>query len=245
LTETIDNAIALPLDAGIFYPEDETMKASGGVLTFALAAACLVGCVDRRYVITTDPPGAVVYRNDHYLGATPVDDHFIYYGKYHFTIVKEGYETLQVEQDISTPWYQYPGIDFIAEALVPYQVIDRREFHYKLEPRKLPDQNQFLQQAAALREKGLALGPGKPGSAAAPVPPGVPVGPDPLMGPGSNTAPPPGSPYIPISPPPGAVVTPAPVVGSAVTPPVSAPASLGNAGTVNGPAPANQGNPQR
>src|SRR5258707_9893880 len=127
------------------------MRASGGVLTLALAAAFLVGCVDRRYVITTDPPGAVVYRNDQYLGAAPVDDHFIYYGKYHFTIVKEGYETLQVDQEIKAPWYEIPGIDFITETIVPYNIIDRREFQYKLEPRKLPDQNQFLQQAAALR----------------------------------------------------------------------------------------------
>src|SRR5258708_6868914 len=121
------------------------MRAS--VLTLALASAFLLGCVDRRYVITTDPPGAVVYCNGNYLGATPVDNHFIYYGKYHYTIVKEGYETLQIDQDISTPWYEYPPIDFFSETLVPYNVVDRREFHYKLEPRKLPDQGQLLQQA--------------------------------------------------------------------------------------------------
>ena len=73
-----------------------------------LPLGALLGCVDRRYVVTTDPPGAVVYRNGQYLGATPVDDHFIYYGKYHFTIVKEGYETLQIDQEIKTPWYEFP-----------------------------------------------------------------------------------------------------------------------------------------
>lgn len=137
------------------------MKASGAVGALALAAALLTGCVDRRFVVTTDPPGAIVYRDGVYLGATPVDDHFIYYGKYHFMIVKEGYETLQVDQEITTPWYEFPGIDFLSETLLPYSVVDRREFHYKLEPRKLPDEKQFLQQATDLRNRGLALGPGK------------------------------------------------------------------------------------
>ena len=162
------------------------MKASGGVLTLAVASALLLGCVDRRYVVTTDPPGAVVYRNGQYLGATPVDDHFIYYGNYHFTIVKEGYETLQVDQEVKSPWYEYPPIDFFSETLVPYNVIDRHEFHFKLEPRKLPDQGQLLKQAAELRTKGLLLGPGKPG--AAPAQTAQPIVP-PFIVPGTNPSP--------------------------------------------------------
>src|SRR5581483_5232398 len=54
----------------------------------ALCAGALTGCVERRYVITSDPPGAIVYCNGRQIGATPVDDHFIYYGKYDFTLVK-------------------------------------------------------------------------------------------------------------------------------------------------------------
>ena len=37
-------------------------------------AVLLSGCVDRRYVVTTDPPSAVVYRNyNQSLGLTPAD----------------------------------------------------------------------------------------------------------------------------------------------------------------------------
>jgi hypothetical protein len=185
------------------------MKAREAVISMALASILLSGCVERRYVVTTDPPGAVVYVNgDQYLGATPVDNHFIYYGKTHFKIVKEGYETLQVDQELSSPWYEYPPLDFFAETLLPYTVIDRREFHYKLEPRKLPDQAQFIQQAQVVREKGLALGPGKPSGPPAPVspPPGVPV----------NVSPPPGAiaPGVTTSPPPGAIFGGAPPIGS-------------------------------
>ena len=175
------------------------MRAREAVKSIALASILLSGCVDRRYVVTTDPPGAVVYVNDQYLGATPVDNHFIYYGKTHFKIVKEGYETLQVDQDVKSPWYEYPPLDFFSETLLPYTVIDRREFNYKLEPRKLPDQTQFIQQAQILREKGLALGPGKP-SGPPPQqvpPPGVPanVGPPPgvVGNPAGVTSPPPGT----------------------------------------------------
>ena len=136
------------------------MKASGAIGALALAAALLTGCVDRRFVVTTDPPGAIVYRDGVYLGATRRRSlHLLC--KYHFMIVKEGYETLQVDQEIKTPWYEFPGIDFLSETLLPYNVVDRREFHYKLEPRKLPDEQQFLQQAQALRKRGLDLGPGK------------------------------------------------------------------------------------
>ncbi len=184
------------------------MKAREAVISMALASTFLSGCVERRYVVTTDPPGAVVYVNDQYLGATPVDNHFIYYGKTHFKIVKEGYETLQVDQEISSPWYEYPPIDFLAETVLPYTVIDRREFNFKLEPRKLPDQAQFIQQAQVVREKGLALGPGRPSGPPPQVspPPGVPA----------NVSPPPGyvNPALTTSPPPGAIVGGGPAVGA-------------------------------
>ncbi|CAN5576932.1 hypothetical protein BH10PLA2_BH10PLA2_22440 [soil metagenome] len=189
------------------------MKARGAVISMALASALLNGCVERRYVITTDPPGAVVNQDGRYLGATPADNHFIYYGKKHFEIVKEGYETLQVDQEISTPWYEYPGLDFISETLTPFRIIDRREFHYKLEPRKLPDQAQFIQQAQLLRQKGLELGPGKPsGPPAQSPPPGV----------LPNVSPPPGvmSTGNMVAPPPGAIINNPPAFGAAsIAPP--------------------------
>src|SRR5438045_3581884 len=75
-------------------------------LTFGGLLAVLVsGCVERRYVVTSDPPGALVYKNGQPIGTTPVDDTFVYYGKYHFTLVKDGYETLQVDENFSAPWY--------------------------------------------------------------------------------------------------------------------------------------------
>ena len=48
-----------------------------------------------------------VLENGRDIGASPADQHFIYYGNYHFTIIANGYETLQVDQCIPRPWYQY------------------------------------------------------------------------------------------------------------------------------------------
>src|SRR5579864_2757476 len=108
------------------------MKRWGWILSAALGAAALAGCVERRYVVYTDPAGAVVFRNGQILGQAPADDYFVYYGKYDFTLVKEGYETQQVQQEIKAPWYEFPGLDFISENLVPWRIIDRRVFTYRL-----------------------------------------------------------------------------------------------------------------
>ena len=100
------------------------MKPNMGLWASLTAAALCTGCVEQRYVITSDPPGAAVYRNGNLIGYTPVDDTFVYYGKYHFTLVKDGYETLQVDQDIAGPVYEYPGLDFVSEVLYPFNLRD-------------------------------------------------------------------------------------------------------------------------
>jgi hypothetical protein len=149
------------------------------LLSLAIGAGMLTGCVERRYVVYTDPPGAIVLRNGQPLGAwSPVDDYFVYYGNYHFTIIKDGFETLQVDQEITTPWYEFFPLDFISENLVPWPILDRREFHYKLEPRRQVNTNELLKDAQNLRNRGFSLGAG---SAAAPLP-SVPAEPVPPQG---------------------------------------------------------------
>jgi PEGA domain len=136
------------------------MKRCGWFLGAGLCAAAMAGCVERRYVIYTDPPGAVVYRNGQILGYEPVDDYFIYYGKYDFTLVKEGYEIQQVQQEIKAPWYEFPGLDFISENIIPWRIIDRRVFNYQLQPRRVANQQELLNEAQNLRNRGLGLGAG-------------------------------------------------------------------------------------
>jgi hypothetical protein len=134
------------------------MRRSAWFVGVALGVGLLAGCVERRYVITSDPPGAVVLRNGQPIGATPVDDYYVYYGKYKFTLIREGYETLQVEQEIPSPWYEYFPLDFISENLVPWPIQDVRRFNYKLEPRLMPSPDQLLNNAQNLRNRGQSIG---------------------------------------------------------------------------------------
>ena len=167
-----------PLAAGCcdipsFEPK-EIMKAFR-FLVLVTAATLLTGCVERRYVITSDPPGAIVFRNGQQLGATPVDDHFVYYGKYNYTLVKDGYETLQVEQNIPAPWFEYFPIDFFSENLLPWQIEDVRRFHFKMEPRRVVNTNDLLKDAQNLRNRGLSISPPAPTPPATTLPAPTPV----------------------------------------------------------------------
>src|SRR5581483_10051303 len=65
------------------------------LLVAAVLAGGPSGCVERRYVIESDPPGALVLVNGQPLGTTPVDGYFTYYGSYTFTLIKDGYQTKQ------------------------------------------------------------------------------------------------------------------------------------------------------
>src|SRR5437660_464634 len=73
------------------------MKPYAGLLGAVTLAALLTGCVDRRYVVTSDPPGALVLRNGQPIGATPADGHFVYSGHYPFTLLRDGYQTLAAD----------------------------------------------------------------------------------------------------------------------------------------------------
>ncbi len=125
----------------------------------ALAAALLSGCVERRFVITSDPPGAMVIdERGHPIGATPVDRPFTYYGKYRFTLVKDGFQTQVVEEPISAPWYEWIGLDFISENLLPFTLRDVRRLHFSMQPAHVVPPEAVLEEAQRLRERGQAIG---------------------------------------------------------------------------------------
>jgi hypothetical protein len=117
----------------------------------------LTGCVERRYVVTSDPPGAVVMVNNRPLGQTPVDGRFDWYGTYEFTLVADGYETLRVRQPIRPPVWQYFPLDFFVENLWPFHVEDVRRFHYQMQPLCQPNTRQLLDQAEGLRGRAATL----------------------------------------------------------------------------------------
>jgi hypothetical protein len=124
-----------------------------------LTLGTLTGCVERRFVITSDPPGAMVYDEKGLpMGPTPVDRQWLYNGKYRFTLVRDGFEPLVAEQQVEARWYQYWPIDFFAENVVPYTFRDIRRFHYQMQPMRIFPAEEVLQQGEALRSRGQTIG---------------------------------------------------------------------------------------
>ncbi len=124
-----------------------------GLLWAAAVTAVLPGCVSRRMTIASDPPGALVVLEGRELGYTPVSVDFTYYGTREFTLIKDGYETLTVEQPVAAPWYQYPVVDFFADNLKPGHKTDRHLFRYALQPSRIVPNQDLLQRGEMLRNE--------------------------------------------------------------------------------------------
>lgn len=124
------------------------MRRYAGLLGVLLAA----GCVERSYVVKTNPPGALVLVNDQPQGWAPVDGNFVYYGKYKFTLIKDGYETQTITEDMCLPWYEYWPLDFFFENFYPFKLEDKHRFSYEMSPPKLPDEMELKRRAEELRQ---------------------------------------------------------------------------------------------
>jgi hypothetical protein len=122
------------------------------------AMTCLIilgaGCVQRRLTIRSNPPGARVYVGDEEIGTTPVSTDFVYYGTRKIRLVKDGYETLVVNQPIPAPWYQIPPLDFVSENVVPGEIRDERVVNFQLAPLQPVSNDQVLARAEQLRAAG-------------------------------------------------------------------------------------------
>jgi hypothetical protein len=108
--------------------------------------------------IRTNPPGALVYVDDYQIGTTPISTDFIYYGTRRIRLVKDGYETLTVMQEVPSPWYQITPLDFVTENLIPGEIRDQRTFHYQLTPQMVVPTEQLLSRAENLRRGISSVG---------------------------------------------------------------------------------------
>jgi hypothetical protein len=125
-------------------------------LVLIVAGLGLTGCVERRYTIRTDPPGALVIANGEPIGLTPVSKSFVFYGDRSIRIIKEGYETKDLVQPIRAPWFDNLATEFFTENLIPYTFRDEVELNYKLEPAVGADSNAVLARAEATRADAQA-----------------------------------------------------------------------------------------
>ncbi len=117
-----------------------------------------LGCVSRRLTIRSNPPGAHVYVDNYEIGSTPCSTDFTYYGTRQIRLIKDGYETLTVDQPIPAPWYQIPPIDFVTENLVPGKMRDERTLSYNLTPQVIVPTEHLLGRAEQLRAAAQVQG---------------------------------------------------------------------------------------
>jgi|TARA_B100001094_G_C18128877_1_gene771088 hypothetical protein len=96
------------------------------ILSVGLIVSFSMGCVQRRMTIRSNPPGALVYVDDYQIGTTPVSTDFVYYGTRKIRLIKDGYDTLTVQQPFPVPWYEIFPLDFVTENIWPWEIRDER-----------------------------------------------------------------------------------------------------------------------
>ena len=145
------------------------LRLAAWLVTLLAGSGLLTGCVERRFVITTEPPGAIVYdEKNQPLGAAPADRGFTYYGTYQFTLVRDGYETQVVREKVRAPIYEWFLLDFVSENLIPWTIRDIRRFNYQLQPKQVVPPDAVKDKAEILRQRGLGIGIPLPNQPAGP-----------------------------------------------------------------------------
>lgn len=125
-------------------------------MCLVLVATTSVGCVRRRMTVRTSPPGATISIDNQVIGTAPAATSFVYYGTREIRVEKDGYRTETIRRKITPPWYQLPGIDFVAETLWPGEIRDERIIDVELVPAELQPSPQVIQRADALRQQSRA-----------------------------------------------------------------------------------------
>ncbi len=87
------------------------------------------------------------------VGYTPFTTDFTYYGTREIKLMMPGYKTLTTLQRVPAPWYQTPGIDFLADNLSPLRITNRHEFHYTLERQLMAPTDELYNRAQSHRSE--------------------------------------------------------------------------------------------
>ncbi|MEW4452587.1 PEGA domain-containing protein [Bremerella sp. JC817] len=141
---------------GPFFPLNTTVFRHIGVLALLIAILASPGCVRRRFSVRTNPPGAVLYVDNQEIGVTPVATDYTYYGTREIRLEKDGYEPVVQLHEFKTPWYQYPGLDFVSENLVPWEIRDQRELDFEMVPLRIIPPEELRARAEQLRANAQA-----------------------------------------------------------------------------------------
>ncbi len=165
-----DRLVTLSRKPPVFFARRVRLMAAVAVLACVSQSGCAPnGSVVRRLTILSDPPGAMVYVDEEPIGTTPCSVSYIYYATRKIVLVKDGFATRTVMQEIPAPWYQYFPLDFVSENVSPWEIRDERTVKFKLSPQMMVPLEQILQHGEDLRQRvrGQSL-PGAGAGAAVP-----------------------------------------------------------------------------
>jgi hypothetical protein len=130
-----------------------------GLVVAAVTVGLSAGCVDRRFVVETNVPGAQIAVDGTPIGPSPADSRWEYAGSYQFIASAPGYQPLAKRVHFKAKWYQYPPFDLIAEAFWPFRIEDVRRVYLELEPLQPVNQAELIAAADQLRARGQTLPP--------------------------------------------------------------------------------------
>ena len=123
------------------------------ITLLCLAVLPQAGCVSRRLMVQSNPPGAMVLIEGKEIGLTPTGVDFTYYGTRELTLIKDGYETKTQLVPIRAPWYQWPVIEFFSDNVLPGRVTDRRSVQFEMEPKRMVPNQELLNRGQSLRNE--------------------------------------------------------------------------------------------
>lgn len=136
----------------------------GATIALGLAALGLLsGCVERRYTLRTNPPGALAVVNGEEIGRTPVSKSFTYYGDRDITLMLDGHQTQRINQPMKPPWYDNIVTEFFSENVVPFTIRDERDYTYQLAPTQIPTAGDLMARGESLRGEAQAPPPPRRG----------------------------------------------------------------------------------
>lgn len=121
------------------------------VLAGGLILASLTGCVQRRFIIRSQPEGAAVTIDRQPVGLTPLSVPFTYNGTREIQLEKNGYQTIKVQERFRPKWFERFPISFLTENFWPRELRDERLLEFQMQPKTQVPESLLLDRANGLR----------------------------------------------------------------------------------------------
>ena len=131
-------------------------------VTLAMLTLWITGCVQRRFIVRSQPEGAFVSIDNQPIGYTPLSVPFTYHGTRDVQLEKDGYKTVKVQERIRPRWFDVFPVSFVTNNFWPRELRDERVLDFQLQPRDQPNESLLIDRARQLRmnvQRGTVTAP--------------------------------------------------------------------------------------